>query len=233
MNNDYHYLKEKRILLVDDEPKLLEMIEAVLREAGFTSLFKASNQAEALQQCRQYFPEMAILDVMLPDGDGFTLFKELRKIADFPVLFLTAKDQPDDLLTGLGLGADDYMVKPFLPRELILRLLAILRRCYKTDHPVIEWEGCTVDFSKAEVNRGGVVYPLTAKEVAILQTLYKTANRIVTIDHLCQAVWGDNLYGYENTLMAHIRRIRSKMEENPSSPVLLVTIKGLGYKLCV
>ena len=112
-------------------------------------------------------------------------------------------------------------------------MFAILRRCYKTDNPVILLEGCRIDFDKAEVERDGEIYPLTAKEVSILMTLFKTANRVITIDAICQSVWGDNLYGYENTLMAHIRRIRSKIEQNPSSPVLLVTIKGLGYKLNV
>lgn len=233
MNHDFDYLKDKRILLVDDEPQLLEMIGGILREAGFAHIYKATNQTEALQLCNKTTPEIAILDVMLPDGDGFTLFKKIREIADFPVLFLTAKDQPDDLFTGLGLGADDYMGKPFLPRELILRLFAILRRCYKTDNPVILLEGCRIDFDKAEVERDGEIYPLTAKEVSILMTLFKMANRVITIDTICQSVWGDNLYGYENTLMAHIRRIRSKIEQNPSSPVLLVTIKGLGYKLNV
>lgn len=233
MNHDFDYLKDKRILLVDDEPQLLEMIEGILREAGFAHIYKATNQTKALLLCNKTTPEIAILDVMLPDGDGFTLFKKIREIADFPVLFLTAKDQPDDLFTGLGLGADDYMGKPFLPRELILRLFAILRRCYKTDNPVILLEGCRIDFDKAVVERDGEIYPLTAKEVSILMTLFKMANRVITIDAICQSVWGDNLYGYENTLMAHIRRIRSKIEQNPSSPVLLVTIKGLGYKLNV
>ena len=233
MNHDFDYLKDKRILLVDDEPQLLEMIEGILREAGFAHIYKATNQTEALLLCNKTTPEIAILDVMLPDGDGFTLFKKIREIGDFPVLFLTAKDQPDDFFTGLGLGADDYMAKPFLPRELILRLFAILRRCYKTDNPVILLEGCRIDFDKAEVERDGEIYPLTAKEVSILMTLFKMANRVITIDAICQSVWGNNLYGYENTLMAHIRRIRSKIEQNPSSPVLLVTIKGLGYKLNV
>ena len=233
MDNNFDYLKNKRILLVDDELQLLEMIEGILREAGFTSLYKATNQTEALLLCKKIVPEIAILDVMLPDGDGFTLLKKMREIGDFPVLFLTAKDKPDDLFTGLCLGADDYMAKPFLPRELVLRLFAILRRCYKMDSPVIALKGCRIDFSKAEVERDGNTYPLTAKEVSILMTLFKMANRVITIDAICQSVWGDNLYGYENTLMAHIRRIRSKIEQNPSSPILLVTIKGLGYKLNV
>jgi len=231
--NKLDFLKDKRVLLVDDESELLDMIESILQDEGFFSICKVTTQMEALEKCRIYKPEIAILDVMLPDGDGFSLFKEIRKTMDFPVLFLTAKDQPEDLFTGLGLGADDYIVKPFLPRELILRLYAILRRCYKTDDSLIVLNGCTIDIGKAEVNNNGVISPLTAKELGILTTLYKAGNRIVTIDSLCNSVWGDNRYGYENSLMAHIRRIREKIEEDPSSPSLLVTIKGLGYKLNV
>ena len=225
------FLRDKKILLVDDEPEVLDMIESLLLEEGFSAVYRAATREEAYQQCVRYKPALAILDVMLPDGDGFSLFKEIRELADFPILFLTAKDEPDDLLEGLGLGADDYMVKPFLPRELILRIYAILRRSYKTDDPLIVLNGCTIDVSKAEVYRNGDTFPLTAKEVRILLTLYKSANRIVTIDKICNSVWEDNRYGYENSLMAHIRRIREKIEENPSSPSILTTVKGLGYKL--
>lgn len=231
--NKLDFLRDKRVLMVDDEPELLDMTESILQDEGFSSICKVSTRKEALEQCRIYQPEIAILDVMLPDGDGFSLFKEMKRLIDIPVLFLTAKDQPEDLFTGLGLGADDYMVKPFLPRELILRLYAILRRCYKTDDSLILLNGCTVDIGKAEVNRKGFISALTAKEVGILTTLYKNGNRIVTIDALCNSVWGDNRYGYENSLMAHIRRIREKIEDNASSPTLLVTVKGLGYKLNV
>jgi Response regulators consisting of a CheY-like receiver domain and a winged-helix DNA-binding domain len=229
--NRLDFLKDKKILLVDDELELLDMTVSILQDEGFSSICKAMTKKEALEKCRAYKPDIAILDVMLPDGDGFSLFKEIRKTIDIPILFLTAKDQPEDLFTGLGLGADDYMVKPFMPRELVLRIYAILRRCYRADDSLIELDGCTIDIGKAEVNRKGNVFPLTAKEAGILTTLYKAGNRIVTIDSLCNSVWGDNRYGYENSLMAHIRRIREKIEENPSSPVLLVTIKGLGYKL--
>ena len=232
MNNQaLDFLKDKRILLVDDEPELLDMIAGILQDEGFSAICKVSTQKEALEKCHSYRPGIAVVDLMLPDGDGFSLFKEMRKILNIPVLFLTARDQPEDLFKGLDLGADDYMVKPFLPRELILRLYAILRRHYKTEETLIQLSGCTIDLGKAEVNRDGTVLPLTAKEVGILSTLYKAANRIVTMDSICKNVWGDNRYGYENSLMAHIRRIREKIEANPSSPVLLVTVKGLGYKL--
>ncbi|MDH6252413.1 DNA-binding response OmpR family regulator [Chryseobacterium sp. H1D6B] len=229
--NRTDFLRDKKILLVDDEPEVLDMIESLLRDEGFSSVTRATTTKESLEQCRLHQPDLAILDVMLPDGDGFSLFKEIRKSLDFPILFLTARDQPDDLLEGLGLGADDYMVKPFLPRELILRIYAILRRSYKADDPLIVLNGCTVDVGRAEAYRNGEIFPLTAKEVKILITLYNSANRIVTIDSICNSVWGDNRYGYENSLMAHICRIREKIEENASSPSVLITVKGLGYKL--
>ena len=231
--DQFDFLRARRLLLVDDEAEMLNMIEGILQDEGFTSICKASTQMQALEQFRCYKPDIAVLDVMLPDGDGFSLFKEIRRFTDIPVLFLTAKDQPSDLINGLGLGADDYMVKPFLPRELVLRLYAILRRCYKINDSVITLDGCTVDIERAEVNRGGVILQLTAKEIGILTTLNNAKNRIVTLDSLCNSVWGDNRYGYENSLMAHIRRIREKIEASPSSPVCLVTVKGLGYKLNV
>lgn len=225
------YDKQKKILLVDDEPELLQMVETILQQDGYRQLKTAKNKKEALAVCRDWKPEFAILDVMLPDGDGFTLLEELRAFSDIPVLFLTARGEEEDKFRGLGLGADDYMVKPFLPRELTLRIGAILRRCYKNSRPVVRLAACTVDFEKAEVLKSGARLPLTAKEFAILQALYRNAGKIVTIDMLCEAAWGENPFGYENSLMAHIRRIREKIEENPSKPSSLLTVKGLGYKL--
>lgn len=186
---------------------------------------------EALDLCKTWAPELAVLDVMLPDGDGFSLLRKIRDFSELPVLFLTARGEDEDKLQGLGLGADDYMVKPFLPKELILRIGGILRRCYKEDQPIIRLAACVIDLGKAEVVKQEKHIPLTAKEVELLQALYRGAGRIVSIDLLCEAAWGENPYGYENSLMAHIRRIREKIEENPSKPVSLITVKGLGYKL--
>ena len=124
------------------------------------------------------------------------------------------------------------MVKPFLPAELLLRVGIILRRYYREEAPAVRLAACEVDFSRAEVvRRDGQRLPLTAKEFGILRALAERAGRIVTIDQLCEAAWGDNPFGYENSLMAHIRRIREKIEADPSHPVSLVTVKGLGYKL--
>ena len=225
------YIKTKKILLVDDEPDLREMVVSILKEDGFEQIETAGSVREAVEAAEKSAPELAILDVMLPDGNGFDLMKKLKECGDYPVLFLTARGEDEDKFRGFGLGADDYMVKPFLPRELLFRVSAILRRCYKEEEPLVKLKACEIDLARAEVIREGERIPLTAKEYELLNALYRNAGRIVTIDALCEAAWGDNPYGYENSLMAHIRRIREKIEENPSKPVSLVTVKGLGYRL--
>ena len=225
------FLHTKKILLVDDEPELRKLVIDILSDDGFSNIIDAGTVQTGLIFARQAKPDLAILDVMLPDGDGFSLMKILRAFTNIPVIFLTAKDEAADKLAGLGLGADDYVVKPFLPQELLLRVHAVLRRCYKADSPLLELEGCTIDFSRAEVNKNGVIVALTAKEHTLLETLSRSEGRIVSIDALCEALWGDNPFGYENSLNAHIRRIREKIETDPSKPVSLITVKGLGYKL--
>ncbi len=230
---EHSFLHSKKILLVDDEPELRKLVINILADDGFVNIIEADTVQAGLSSAMQEEPDLAILDVMLPDGDGFSLMKELRTFTDIPVIFLTAKDEAADKLAGLGLGADDYVVKPFLPQELLLRVHAVLRRCYKTDSPLLELDGCTIDFSRAEVNKNGKVIALTAKEHTLLETLSRSEGRIVSIDALCEALWGDNPFGYENSLNAHIRRIREKIETDPSKPVSLITMKGLGYKLNV
>lgn len=226
-------MKQKRILLVDDEQALLDLVFSILTEEGFGNLRGAKTVREALLAAKDFQPELAILDVMLPDGNGFDLMRQLKASGDYPILFLTARGEDEDKFRGFGLGADDYMVKPFLPKELCYRVNAILRRCYREETPIVRLAASEIDFSRAEVIKNGEHIPLTAKEHDILAALYRNAGRIVTLDALCEAAWGDNPYGYENSLMAHIRRIREKIEENPSHPVSLITKKGLGYKLIV
>lgn len=228
---DCEYLKNKRILLVDDEQELLDMVVSILNEDGFENIKTAKTVNEAISVAESCQPELAVLDVMLPDGNGFDLMKQLRSKAEYPILFLTARGEDEDKFKGFGLGADDYVVKPFLPKELIFRITAILRRTYKGDDPIVKLQNSAIDFDRAEVIKNDEHIPLTAKEYDILFALCRNAGRIVTIDALCEAAWGDNPFGYENSLMAHIRRIREKIEENPSKPVSLITVKGLGYKL--
>lgn len=230
---EFEYLKKKRIMLVDDEQELLDMVISILNNEGFYNISTAKTLKEALALADSFLPELAILDVMLPDGNGFSLMEQLKQKGEYPILFLTARGEDEDKFKGFGLGADDYVVKPFLPKELTFRIMAILRRSYKDETPLIKLQNSEIDFERAEVIKGDEHIALTAKEHDILSVLYRNAGRIVTIDALCEAAWGENPFGYENSLMAHIRRIREKIELNPSRPVSLVTVKGLGYKLIV
>ncbi|MBR5319913.1 MAG: response regulator transcription factor [Peptococcaceae bacterium] len=228
-------LNNKKILLVDDEKDLLSMTEAALQAAGFFHIFTAKNCEEAMAITRTHTIALCILDVMLPDGDGFTLFRKIRTISEAPVIFLTAKGEAEDKIRGLELGADDYMVKPFLMKELVLRVTALLRRTYQLEpkEEGVQLGGHYISFATGIVQSGQREIRLTAKEFILLKKLYENKNRIVTSDALCMAAWGDGYYGYENTLMVHIRRLREKIEEIPSAPQHLLTVKGLGYKLVV
>lgn len=218
-----------KILVVEDQDNLLSMIVSILQDEGFQNVETAQTIREAIKVFNNFEPELAILDVMLPDGNGFELLQVFHQKQKIPIIFLTAKGEDNDRLRGLSLGADDYLVKPFLSRELILRIEAILRRVYPREF-IVKLKHCTIDFEKGVVIKKGEIIPLTATEYKIVDTLIQSANKIVTIEFLCEAVWGD-IFGYENSLMAHIRRIREKIEEKPSQPESLLTTRGLGYKL--
>jgi two-component system response regulator VicR len=235
--SDVKNIKDCKLLIVDDEPELRKMVKDILQKEGFMRVFSAADCKQARQLFSSEQPDGVILDVMLPDGDGFSLIQEFRASSAAPVLFLSARDEDEDRLLGLGLGADDYITKPFLPRELILRLQAVLNRAWfpailnKTARPVFYLGKTKIDFNSGTVETKNDSYPLTAKEFVLLEKLYENWGNIVTGDSLCRAAWGDNLYGYENTLMVHIRRLREKLEPEPSRPRYLLTVRGLGYKL--
>lgn len=219
-----------KILIVDDEPALQNMVREILTQAGYETQC-ALSCAQALERFLTAAPDAVLLDVMLPDGDGFSLFGQLRQIRDVPVLFLSARDEDEARLRGLGLGADDYITKPFLPQELLLRLKAVLRRVYREESSTAKLGDAEIDWGKSAVRRGGVETALTAKEFALLRKLWEARGNIVTIDSLCSALWDGPLVGYENTLMVHIRRLREKIEADPSHPKYLLTVRGLGYRL--
>lgn len=238
------YIYDSHILLVDDNAQLRQMVKDILKKEGFLHIETASNCQECRMHCDRHIPDLIILDIGLPDGDGFSLMNEIRARSGVPVLFLSARDEDSDRLLGLGLGADDYMTKPFLPRELVLRLSAILKRTYfppnmesRQQADLLKLGNRIVDFGEGTVRRmdengeAGQIWRLTAKELTILRKLNENRGRIVTFDALSQALWGDFYYGYENSLMVHIRRLREKIEENPSQPGYLTTARGLGYKL--
>ena len=219
-----------RILIVDDEPALQSMVGEILTQAGYETE-SAFCCAQAVERFRTAVPDAVLLEVVLPDGDGFSLLGTLRELRDVPVLFLSARDEDEARLKGLGLGADDYITKPFLPQELLLRLRAVLRRVYRETPAVPRLGRTEIDWGKGTVRREGRETALTAKEFALLNKLWEARGNIVTIDALCAALWDGPLVGYENTLMVHIRRLREKLEEDPSHPRFLLTVRGLGYRL--
>ena len=219
------------ILIVDDEPALQRLLGEILTQAGYR-IETAGSCQEARSRFQQAAPDAVLLDVMLPDGDGFSLLGDLRRERDLPVLFLSARDEDEARLRGLGLGADDYITKPFLPQELLLRLGAVLRRVYRERGEETARLGeVEILWGKSALRRGGQEFPLTAKEYTLLRTLWENRGRIVTIDSLCAALWDGPLIGYDNTLMVHIRRLREKLEDDPSHPRYLLTVRGLGYRL--
>lgn len=220
----------RKILIVDDEPVLQNMVGEMLKQAGYET-FAALSCRDAVTQFQASMPDAVLLDVMLPDGDGFSLFGTLRQMRDIPVLFLSARDEDEARLRGLGLGADDYITKPFLPQELLLRLQAVLRRVYPDSPAGARLGEIQIDWGKGTVYRSGAETALTAKEFALLKKLWDAQGNIVTIDALCSALWEGLLVGYENTLMVHIRRLREKIEPSPSHPQFLLTVRGLGYRL--
>lgn len=228
-------LYNKKILIVDDEPELLSMLSDILYNDGFYNIYTAKNCSGALKTAEEQAISLFLLDVNLPDGSGFSLFNDLRRISQAPVIFLTARGEADDRIKGLGLGADDYIVKPFLPKELVLRVTAVLKRVYKINSTTTAFKlsGKIIDLETAMVMNGDEQIPLTAKEFILIKKLWENKNHIVTNDALCMAAWGGDYYGYENTLMVHIRRLRKKIENEPSRPKHLITVKGLGYKLVV
>ena len=222
MNSIY----EVRILIVDDNKDLLRLLCEQLSGAGYRHIQTAANCAAAKKLFAAEIPELMILDINLPDGDGFSLFRALHAKADVPALFLSARDADADRLFGLGLGADDYLTKPFLMQELLLRVQHILLRTYRAEL------ARSVDLNDALVTlSNGDTIPLTATELALLRKLADNRGHIVTYDSLCSAVWGADYYGYENSLGVHIRHLRQKLEQDPNQPRCLLTERGIGYKL--
>lgn len=229
-------LYDSRILIVDDEKALSRMVEGVLQKEGFFRIYTAADckSAELLTAENEF--QMILLDVMLPDGDGFSLYKVMReteKNRNTPAIFLSARDEDYARLKGLGLGADDYITKPFLPEELILRVKAVLKRTYHMEETMKNEQigAAQVDWNAGVIRNGAEEYALTAKEYTLLRKLSENRGRILSMNVLCDTLWPDGSYGYENSLMVHIRRLREKIEENPSKPEHILTVRGLGYKL--
>lgn len=226
-------MTDKTILIADDEPQLLDMLRSIFSRAGYSRILTASTGTEALKIWKKEQPHLLILDVMMPGMDGFSLLRQIRKTSDVPVLLLTARGEAEDKFTGFECGADDYLPKPFLPRELLFRVQAILKRAYPCQEKKVRLAAAQVDLGNAQVMRQGQTCPLTAKELQIFEKLYENAGRIVTTGALCETICGAFWQGYESTLATHIRHLREKIEEDPSHPASLLTVRGLGYRLLI
>ncbi|MEJ8751500.1 response regulator transcription factor [Lagierella sp. ICN-221743] len=223
--------RDFNILIVDDEKNLLENLYNFLKDKGFKKVFTAKNLKESRFKLENNKIDLIVLDLMLPDGSGFDLLKEVRQTSDIAVIILSALDGIDDRREGFENKADDYIVKPFLPDELLWRIDAVLRRSKKIkNEEKIVLGNVIFDKSKGILEKNGEEIPLTATQFKILDYLSENINMIVSIDRILDNIWEDS-YGYENTLITHIYRLREKLEDNPRDPKILITIKGLGYKL--
>ena len=221
-----------KVLLVDDEKTLVKARKFNLEKEGF-QVEEAFDGNEALKKAFEIDPDIIILDLMLPGLDGFEVCREIRKKKETPIIMLTAKGEDIDKVLGLVLGADDYMTKPFNPRELVARMKAILRRSAARGEKMrkqIQIGALQIDLLKHRVNLRNRKVDLTAKEFALLSFLASNAGRVYSRGQLLEQIWGYNYYGDERTVDVHIRHLREKIEEDPGNPRLILTVWGIGYK---
>jgi len=226
-------MRQQRVLVVDDEKKIRDLLAAYLRADGF-EVTEAHDGSEALTKLRRAEPDLVILDVMMPGLDGIEVLRELRKTSDVYVMMLTARAEETDKLIGLSVGADDYLTKPFSPRELVARAKAILRRGRErtvADEEVLAFENLTVDLARREVTRGETLCDLTALEFDLLSALASSPGRVFTRRQLVERVWGWDFFGDERVVDVHIRNLRKVLDDDASDPQVIGTVRGVGYKL--
>jgi two-component system, OmpR family, response regulator len=217
------------ILVVDDDPNILELVSIHLMQAGY-EVIKAAHGAQALELLKEQLPDLAVVDVMMPGMDGFELTRRIRAEADIPVLLLTAKGELEDKEKGFLAGSDDYVVKPFEPKELLFRIKAILRRYDRMIDMVIQAGPLRINRQSYEVSIGKKVLLLPLKEFELLSVLASKPNLVFERDFLIERVWGFDYDGDEQTLNVHIKRLRDKLEGLPGG-IHITTVRGVGYKL--
>jgi DNA-binding response OmpR family regulator len=220
------------VLVVDDEPKIVQLARDYLEHAGFAVL-TAGDGASALHAARTRQPDLVVLDLGLPGVDGLEVMRTLRASAATPIVVLTARDTELDTLLGLELGADDYMTKPFSPRELVARVRAVLRRTERSSQPGdrIEAGDLVLDLPRLRTTVAGRVVDLTPTEFAILAAMAREPGRVFTRSQLLDAVHGVAFESYERAIDAHVKNIRRKLEPDPARPRYLVTVYGVGYRV--
>jgi DNA-binding response OmpR family regulator len=220
------------ILVVDDEPRITRLVRDYLESAGF-AVTSAVDGPEALMRARTERPDLVILDLGLPRLDGLDVTRRLRQDGNVPIIMLTARDDETDKLIGLELGADDYVTKPFSPRELVARVRAVLRRGERAraGEDVFHAAELTIDLPRMRVTVSGRPVELTATEFQLLSTLARQPGRVYTRSQLLDAVHGVAFESYERAIDAHIKNMRRKLEPDPARPRYLLTVYGIGYKL--
>ena len=223
---DNSFLYTKTLLLVDDEPDLLKMLSDILKDAGFQKILTAATGKEAVAEAKKGKPDLIILDVMLPDKDGFSLMEQLRSFTDVPIIFLTAKDEAADKLAGLGLGADDYIVKPFEMLEVMVRLEKVLER-NGTVQEQIQIGDVIIDTASRTVTKMGMEIYLKPMEYNCLMVFAKNPNKALTRNQILQELWNEEFCGETRTVDAHVGRIRKKLGWQDK----IKTIPRIGYRL--
>ncbi|WP_395653961.1 MtrAB system response regulator MtrA [Phycicoccus elongatus] len=218
-----------RILVVDDDASLAEMLSIVLRQEGFESRICARGD-QALADFRDYRPDLVLLDLMLPGRDGIDVCKEIRAESGTPIVMLTAKGDTIDVVVGLESGADDYVVKPFKPKELIARIRARVRRLEAPVHESLAIGDLVIDVAGHAVTRDGVTIGLTPLEFDLLVCLARKPWQVFTRELLLEQVWGYRHAADTRLVNVHVQRLRSKVEHDPENPEIVVTIRGVGYK---
>ena len=212
-----------KVLIIDDEQDITEILETVLEREGFKNISVASCGTEGIRMFSSGNPDIVLLDIMLPDMTGYEVFNHIRKTSQVPILFISAKSEEVDRLLGFALGADDYITKPFSAKEVAFRLKVRLK--------AIDSTGVNNQIkSKRVITIGGEIVELTAKELKLLMYFINNPNRIISKEMICNEVWGEDFFGYDNTITVHVRKLRMKLEDNPSKPKYITTVIGLGYK---
>lgn len=220
------------ILVVDDEPELRQMLHRYLEAEGF-KVAEAADGEKALSRIRTAPPDLVVLDVGLPGADGFTVLQETRKVSDVPVIMLTARTEEVDRVIGLTIGADDYIAKPFSPRELVARIKAVLRRGARSraeSDERLEFEGITLDLAGRQVSVDGKDVELSTLEFDLLAALSSAPSRVFTRAQLLERVWGWDYFGTERVVDVHIGNIRKLLGDDASNPRFIGTVRGVGYR---
>ncbi|MCU1584863.1 MAG: response regulator transcription factor [Microbacteriaceae bacterium] len=221
-----------RILIVEDEPSLSEPLAFLLGREGYETTIAADGIA-ALAEFDRSIPDLVLLDLMLPGIAGTEVCREIRTRSQVPIIMLTAKDSEVDVVVGLELGADDYVTKPYSTRELLARIRAVMRRRIETDTDdmsILESGDVRMDVDRHTVTVRGAETPMPLKEYELLEVLLRNSGRVLTRGQLIDRVWGADYFGDTKTLDVHVKRIRSKIEKEPSEPTMLLTVRGLGYR---